>query len=56
MQLFPSQEAWDLYKEAQEPLIEDGMWALNNGLASGPPRFMFYGLLGTIKASPLPTS
>ena len=36
VQLFPSQEAWDLYKESQDPLSENGMWALNNGLGIGP--------------------
>ncbi len=54
VQLFPSQEAWDLFGESQDPLAERGMWALNNGLATGPPRFMFYGLLGTINGLAAP--
>jgi hypothetical protein len=54
VQLFPSQEAWDLYQGSQDPLAEGGMWALNNGLASAPARFMFYGLLGTINGLAAP--
>jgi hypothetical protein len=54
VQLFPAQEAWDLYEGNQDPLAETGMWALNNGLASGPPRFMFYGLLGTVNGLAAP--
>ena len=56
VQLFPSQEAWDLYSTSQDPLLESGMWPLNNGLASGPPRFMFYGLLGTINGLAAPNA
>lgn len=54
VQLFPGQEAWDLYQNIQDPNVERGMWPLNNGLASSPPRLMFYGLLGTINGLAAP--
>lgn len=54
VQLFPSKEVWDLNEFNQDPNAERGEWALNNGLASSPPRFMFYGLLGTINGLAAP--
>ncbi len=54
VQLFPGQEAWDMFEQNQDPLAETGMWNLNNGLASGPARFMFYGILGTVNGLAAP--
>lgn len=48
VELSPGQITFDLTDGLQDPLQEDYVWPLNTGLASGPPRLMFYGFLGTV--------
>ncbi len=54
VQLIPRTGGMGPLQSSQDPLLESGIWPLNNGLASGPPRFMFYGLLGTINGLAAP--
>ncbi len=52
--LYPGKETWDLFDGSQDPLNENGAWPQNYGLASSPPRLMFYGILGTIEGLSAP--
>jgi hypothetical protein len=54
VQLYPGTEAWDFYFEGQDSLSEQGVWPVNTGLATSPPRFTYYGALGSVSGLTAP--